>query len=149
MKIGRPRKYDSASKLQKAIEKYFTKLIVTFPARDAAGEIICDANGEPVMAEGYLKPPSLSGLCLHLGIDRSTWNNYCNREQYPEFSEITAMARLIIENYLEEQLVGRKGNVQGIVFNLQNNYGWKAKQDVELSAGNKLDVKVSVIGDES
>ena len=37
-----------------------------------------------------------------------------------------------MEAYLEEQLLTREKNVQGLIFNLQNNYGWREKREVEL-----------------
>lgn len=45
---------------------------------------------------------------------------------------MTALTRGRIEAWLEEQLLTREKGVQGIIFNLQNNYGWRQKQEVEL-----------------
>lgn len=117
MGAGRPKKYTKKS-LQEAVDGYFSSI-----SRDGGGE---------AWAAEYKKPPTVSGLCLYLGIDRSTWQNYSDRSLHPEFAEITAMARVRMEAYLEEQLLTREKNVQGLIFNLQNNYGWREKRDVEL-----------------
>lgn len=51
---------------------------------------------------------------------------------HPELQDITQTARARIEAYLEEQLLTREKGLQGIIFNLQNNYGWKQKTEMEL-----------------
>lgn len=117
MGVGRPKKYTKKG-LEKAVEKYFSSI-----SRDADGE---------AWAAEYKRPPTVSGLCLYLGVDRSTWQNYADRELHPEFQEITAYAKMRMEAYLEEQLLTREKNVQGLIFNLQNNYGWREKREVEL-----------------
>lgn len=45
---------------------------------------------------------------------------------------MAAEARARIEAYLEQELLTREKGLQGIIFNLQNNYGWRQKQEVEL-----------------
>ena len=116
MGAGRPKKYTKKS-LQQAVDGYFASI---------------SENGGEAWAAEYRRPPTVSGLCLYLGIDRSTWQNYADRTLHPEFAEITAMARMRMEAYLEEQLLTREKNVQGLIFNLQNNYGWREKREVEL-----------------
>lgn len=117
MGAGRPKKYTKKS-LEAAVKGYF------------AG-ISKGGDGSPWAAE-YKRPPTVSGLCLYLGIDRSTWQNYADPKLHPELREITAYARMRMETYLEEQLLIREKNVQGLIFNLQNNYGWREKREVEL-----------------
>lgn len=80
----------------------------------------------------YVVPPSIAGLCLQLGIDRSTWQNYADPALHPELADVAAEARARIEAYLEQELLTREKGLQGIIFNLQNNYGWRQKQEVEL-----------------
>lgn len=117
MGAGRPKKYTRKG-LEKAVEGYFASI-----SRDAGGE---------AWAAEYKRPPTVGGLCLYLGIDRSTWQNYADRRLHPELQEITAYAKMRMETYLEEQLLTREKNVQGLIFNLQNNYGWREKREVEL-----------------
>lgn len=131
MAAGRPKKYTKKS-LKEAVERYFRSISRTIPAKDLAGHVIRNDDGEDIMVTEYVVPPSISGLCLYLGIDRSTWQNYADATQHPEHQRVTADARARIEAYLEEQLLTREKGLQGIIFNLQNNYGWKQKQEVEL-----------------
>ena len=76
-------------------------------------------------------PPTVGGLCQFLGIHRSTWAEYCDHEEHPEFSDTTTRARGRLRAYLEQQLLVRK-DVKGIIFDLQNNHGYSEKRQVEL-----------------
>lgn len=131
MGAGRPKKYTKKS-LQQAVDGYFASISRKVQALDDDGEVIRNDAGEPIWVTEYVRPPSVSGLCLYLGIDRSTWQNYANQELHPELAGVTAQARVRMEAYLEEQLLTREKNVQGLIFNLQNNYGWREKREVEL-----------------
>ena len=71
-------------------------------------------------------------MCLYLVIDLITLCNYFDEKLHPEFDDVTEMTRSRIEAWLEEQLLMREKSVQGIIFNLQNNYGWKQKQEIGL-----------------
>lgn len=138
MAAGRPKKYGKRT-LKEAVERYFQSISRTIQPKDEDGEPIKNDCGEPVRIIQYVTPPSISALCLFLGIDRSTWQNYGE-----EFPEVIAFARARLEAYLEEQLLVREKGVQGIIFNLQNNYGWKQKQEVELGDKTRSAVAVSV-----
>jgi len=131
MPAGRPKKYTKKS-LQQAVDGYFASISRTVDALDGRGKPMCNDAGEAIRVTEYVRPPSVGGLCLFLGIDRSTWQNYADRKLHPELAEITAYARVRMEAYLEEQLLTREKNVQGLIFNLQNNYGWREKREVEL-----------------
>ena len=131
MGAGRPKKYTKKG-LEKAVEGYFASISRKVRVLDEDGEAVCNDAGESIWVTEYVRPPAVSGLCLYLGIDRSTWRNYADRALHPEFQEITAYARMRMEAYLEEQLLTREKNVQGLIFNLQNNYGWREKREVEL-----------------
>ena len=131
--IGRPRKYETAKQLEAAINKYFRSISRTVAAREPlTNDIILNDDGEEMPVVEYIRPPSVSGMCLYLGIDRSTWQNYCDRELHPEFQAVTEKTRARMEWFLEEQLLLRHKGIQGVIFSLQNNYGWKQKQEVEL-----------------
>lgn len=131
MGAGRPKKYTKAG-LQKAVDGYFASISRTVTARDEAGDLMYNDAGWEIKITQYIRPPSVSGLCLHLGIDRSTWQNYGDARLHPELAGVVAQARVRMEAYLEEQLITREKNVQGLIFNLQNNYGWREKREVEL-----------------
>ena len=131
MMAGRPKKY-TKKRLEAAVEGYFASISRTVQARDEAKQPLYNDGGEPIRVVEYIKPPTVGGLCLYLGIDRSTWQNYADRKLHPELAEVTAYAKMRMEAYLEEQLLTRERNVQGLIFNLQNNYGWREKREVEL-----------------
>ena len=118
MKTGRPKKYKSKKALADAIEGYFRSISRTIELKDLAGATIYNDDGEAIHKLQFVVPPSISALCIHLGIDRSTWQNYCDGELHPEFREVTALTRGRIEAWLEEQLLTREKGVQGIIFNL-------------------------------
>ena len=131
MGAGRPKKYTKKG-LEKAVGGYFSSICRKVLALDGDGGAVYNDVGESIWVTEYIRPPTVGGLCLFLGIDRSTWQNYADPKLYPEFREITAYARMRLEAYLEEQLLTREKNVQGLIFNLQNNYGWREKREVEL-----------------
>ena len=131
MGAGRPKKYTRKS-LQKAVDGYFASISRKVRVVDDDGEAVYNDVGDSIWVTEYIRPPTVSGLCLHLGVDRSTWQNYADPRLHPELAEITAYAKVRMETYLEEQLLTREKNVQGLIFNLQNNYGWKEKREVEL-----------------
>lgn len=132
-KAGRPRKYGSAKALGDAVMAYFDSISYTEVMMRGDEPVLSD-GGKPIKFRVYVRPPTVGGLCIYLGIDRSSWNNYCDRELHPEFEDITNYARTLMESYLEEQLVLREKSTQGIQFNLENNFGWKKKKEVELGA---------------
>ena len=131
MAAGRPKKYTKKG-LREAIERYFRSISRTIPARDDTGGIIRNDDGEEIKVVQFVVPPSVTGMCLYLGIDRSTWQNYADAALHPELADVAAEARARIEAYLEQELLTREKGLQGIIFNLQNNYGWRQKQEVEL-----------------
>lgn len=140
MAAGRPKKYTKKG-LREAIERYFRSISRTIPARDDTGGIIRNDDDEEIKVVQFVVPPSVTGMCLYLDIDRSTWQNYADAETHPELAGICQGARTRIEAYLEQELLTREKGVQGIIFNLQNNYGWKQKQEVELGKDTRESMK--------
>lgn len=109
---GRPLEFDTVEELEAAVDSYFAK----------GGPAWVD------MGEYEMFAPTMSGLALHLGVDRKTVTNYGNRE--PFFPTIKK-ARSMVEQALEQRLYGQ--SVAGIIFNLKNNFGWQDKQELEHS----------------
>lgn len=134
-KAGRPMRYTAAA-FAEAVEHYFRSITRVVPIC-AGGEVLLNENGEEARETAYLRPPSVSGLCLALGIDRSTWQNYADAEKNPGHAAVCAQARMRIECYLEELLCTKEKSVQGVIFNLQNNYGWRERREVELGAATR------------
>ena len=131
--MGRPRKYKSESALRKAVENYFNSISRTVQPADSMGMPMVNDDGEPIMVRQFVKSPSLASMCVFLGIDKQTWQNYSDKEMHPEFTEVTAQAKQIIEAYLSEEILrADRRDVKGIMFTLTNNYGWKNKSEVEV-----------------
>ena len=161
-KVGRPmgtKKY-SAKAFARACEGYFASISYEEPilkqewVLDEAGVVRLDENGHalkkyvPVKTADkkqakrtcWAEPPSMQGLYLYLGIDKSTFCRYAtpNREDpdSDSYCETAARARGRVEAYL----VGRmeeKGASAGVKFNLENNFGWSTKKEVEFGDGAK------------
>ena len=130
--MSRKAKFTSKKKLAEAVDGYFKSISKTGFRQGIGGEMIKADSGVYYTETVYLEPPTVTGLCLYLGIDRRTWANYCDEKLHPEFSEVTNLARMKFEGYLEKELLTRQKSLQGIIFNLQNNYGWSEKKEVEI-----------------
>ena len=118
--IGRPRKIESPDQLLALCEEYFESCWTIKPII-FEGKVI---DEEMVNIRPYL----VSGLCLHLGIDRDTLLEYGRR---PEYSEIVKAAKLQIQNHLEERSIMSK-NPGGAIFNLKCNHGFKEQNSLQL-----------------
>ena len=111
--MGAPLAFKAVEDLEEKIEEFFI-------SEDAYIINIKDGVEDKIYA------PTMSGLALHLGVDRKTITNYSNKEEY--FPTIRR-ARARIESHLEKKLYGN--NVTGLIFNLKNNFDWKDKTEVE------------------
>ena len=143
--MGAPRKYEDPKKLEKAIDKYFKSITrekvlteaVATNKKDKDGHVIYEQRvivnglGKEMTVTEYIIPPSSYELCLFLGISESTWNNYCDAQKHPEFLGPTTRARGRMRAWNERELLTRSGkDLKGIIFNLENNYGYKERLDV-------------------
>lgn len=101
---GRPREYESPKTFAAKVEEYFVQAPI----------------------------PSISGLSYFLGFcDKQSFSEY---EKYGgEFSLTVKRARLRIEGDREDRLNDKAKFTPGTIFDLKNNYGWKDKQEVELT----------------
>ena len=142
--MGRPKKY-TKNTLAKAVDHYFgsitrivtAKELVETGKRDDKGHIIFEripiknSLGEEAKVEEYIVPPTVGALCQHLGIHRSTWAEYCDPEEHPEFSDTTTYAQGRIHAYLERESLTRQGkDLKGVLFNLENNFGYKERLEM-------------------
>lgn len=143
--MGAPKKYKTGKSLEKAVNAYFdgitrekhvTEMVAT-GEKDKYGHMIYEPKevtnrlGEPVTVIEFLVPPSVGDLAQFLGIHRSTWYEYCDSEKHPEFSDTTTQAMGRIHAYLERESLTRDGkNLKGVIFNLENNFGYKERLDV-------------------
>lgn len=131
--------------LAKAVQRYFDSISRDEPVteRKATGELdkyghpvyadepVCNKLGEPLVRLVFLEPPTVSSLCLALGIHRSTWADYASK---PEYADTTTHAQGVMRAWNEHQLLTRPGkDIPGIKFNLENNYGYRDKQAVAVT----------------
>lgn len=131
---GRPRAYETAEELSEAVEAYFIGISRTADAvemvdsgrKDGDGHVIYERVqikndlGEPIRYTEFVLPPSLTDLCLHLGITRQTWLNYRRRE---DLRPVVDRTKARVKSYLVRESLTRTKGLQGVLFNLQNNFG--------------------------
>lgn len=147
--MARPRIFKSKSEFASAVDDYFASICyketvtIRIPVKDKDGNLTLDSkghvvysdkpvvsiNGEPIEREIYAVPPTIQGLCEHLGIGHDAWSNYAKRKG---FSEVVTRARARIERFLEEGLYENPKAARGIMLNLTSNYGWSNRQTVEM-----------------
>ena len=139
--MGVLKKY-TPEKLEKAVKKYFRSISreITVTETVATGEKDKDGHmiytqkpvlnslGKEMKTIQYLIPPTVGGLAAFLGIHRDTWNTYCKD---PDFSDTVTYAQGRMHAYLEQEMLTRPGkDLKGILFNLENNYGYKDRVEV-------------------
>lgn len=78
------------------------------------------ADGEPIMIEKWIIPPTITSLCLNLQISKMTWSEYSKKKGY---SEICEYAKEVCREYLERELLTRD-RVDGVKFALQFAHGY-------------------------
>ena len=151
--MGAPKKYKTARALKKAVDAYFDGITRVKPltemvptgALDKYGHPVCEPKevvnrlGKPVMVEEFLLPPSWSDLATFLGVHRSTLTAWRSEEDYPEFSDTAMWAWGRIHAYLERESLTREGkDLKGVLFNLENNFGYKERLEVQSSVEDYL-----------
>lgn len=137
---GRKRKYGTANALERAVNAYFAAISYEIPAvvKTPTGEVdekggikwktillkektkAHDAGGDPITTTKWLRPPSMAGLMLHLGISRETWSSYAGLDGY---KEVVERARAKMEDYWITRLDGK--GARGAKFALSCCYGWR------------------------
>jgi hypothetical protein len=87
---------------------------------------------------------TIPGICLHLGFcHRHALADYART--YPSFGATVSRARTRIEEQRNEKLVdGDTKNVNGMKFDLTNNFGWTEKQDFNIGGQADNPIKINV-----
>ena len=151
---GREKKYTAAA-LERGCEAYFNSIsfeepvMKTVPATDEDGIFLKDdkghtmykqvpvktLDGKDAVQTVWIEPPSIMGLCLFLGLHRSTFLRYGDLdgedEESKRFRNTVTRARGRVEAYNIAKLED-KSAARGAIFNLQNNFGWAEKKEVEM-----------------
>lgn len=121
--------------LAKAVKRYFDSIsrdaVVT--EKKPTGELdkyghmifedvpVVNRLGETMTRVEFILPPTVGGLCVALGIHRSTWSDYGKKA---EFADTVAYAGGLMRAWLDEQSLTRPGkDVRGVEFNLMHNFG--------------------------
>jgi len=117
---GRPKKFTDPKAMSDKIDEYFKWC-------DEQKEVIYSEKG-PVKI--LYEPYTVSGLCLHLDMDRVTLIEY---EKDAVFTHTVKKAKMKIENWIEKKSLNGVLNPTVSIFNLKNNFGWKDRTEVETT----------------
>lgn len=126
------KKYSCSSKrMEQYVEKYFLSISGKIPVM-IDGEPLEDRDGNAVMIDSYITPPTLTGLANYLGINRRTLLNWAKDEKC-RYHDCVEMAKQRIEQYLEERLTTAR-HTDGVKFSLVNNFreSWTDKKELEI-----------------
>lgn len=128
MPAGRPAKFETADDLQQKIDDYFEYIEGDFNWVDD------ELSGQSrKVYERHPESPAITALALYLGFEsRQSLYDY---EKDGEFSYTIKRARLKIESFYEQNLLGK--GVTGAIFALKN-FGWKDKQEIDMKANVNL-----------
>lgn len=119
---GRPYKYKDLNEFNKKVEEYFKE---------------CDSKMVVTEKTIFIKPYTVTGLCLYLDICRDTLIEYEKREG---FVDTIKRAKNRIENNIEENSLNGILNSTVSIFNLKNNFGWKDKTEVDSNVNAKFNI---------
>ena len=139
---GRPSIWTDPEELQVLIDDYFASITRKVDRKEPV-QVGFDDKGKPVFEDQpvldsygraaqkleWLETPTLSGLAIKLGVDRTTLINYAKDEKF--FNTLKS-AKSIIERYNESRL-DERANAVGTIFNLKNNFGWKDTTEIGIT----------------
>ena len=133
-RVGCPATYTKIEEIEGLIEHYFNSC--KGPIIDKEGNVLKDGNGDIIME--YIKPITITGLCLALGFtSRDALIDYGHREI---FADTIARAKLQCHHYTETRLYDKEG-CNGAKFSLSNNFGWIDKQEITTNISVELTSK--------
>jgi len=135
--MGRPLKYKTVEKLQKAIDEYFDY---------CDNRLVHGYDNKTNEQFAYLSPEpyTMSGLAYAIGVDRKTLLNYTKREEY--FPTIKK-ARDRVEADVERRMNDKNTFTPGLIFNAKNNFGWKDRTERDITSGGKTLDSLIVVKD--
>lgn len=128
------KKYKSAAALRRASEKYFNSISRTVPAaelyntgeKDEWGHFVFEKRkilndaGEEIRYIEYAIPPSITAMCIFLGISRETWRRYISSDE--EWGAVGVWVKQKIRSYLLHELMTRTKGIRAVEINLERNY---------------------------
>ena len=127
MPAGRPPKYETPEQMQNIVDLYF---LACKAHQTGNAELLVDLSVEDLWIVNEIDDeiPTVAGLAYTLNLTRQGLIEYSEKD---DFSDTVKRAKLRIEKSLEQRLAG--GAPAGTIFNLKNNFGWKDKQEQEIS----------------
>jgi len=131
------RLYDTVEEFIEIVNTYFDSCL------SRRWEMKKGANGEEYRQEfvQQIKPYTMSGLCVFLGISHASLSRI--KKRGPKFEEVITYARMKCEAYAEEFLFSGK-SAQGSMFVLKNRYGWHDTRREEISGIDGQEINISV-----
>jgi len=135
--VGRPLKFKSVKELQVKIDEYFDY------CDNKTKNIHSEKLGDMIVPDP--EPYTMSGLAYALGMDRRTLIDYAHRDEFlPAIKE----ARQRVECDVERRMNGKDTFTPGLIFNAKNNFGWKDKNETDItSGGDKIEPMRIIIKD--
>lgn len=147
----------TAQTLRKKLERYFDGISYMQPLMqdiwtgrlDGYGHKIYDEQPiinqacEEIQVLRWAELPSLTAICLMLGVNRSTWARWAADEQ---LGPVVEWARATVEHAWEGRLAGKA--TQGVIFNLTHNFGWTERKEIALDAETRRAMKQAAMSTE-
>ena len=147
---GGGRRYLTPEHLQSQINEYYESCMG--PMFDKSGNLVKDDQGRIVKTQ--VKPYTLSGLALYLGVSTQTLKKYregrldtildemrAETEDVLTFSRVILRAKQTIEAYAEGRLYDRDGS-NGARFVLDCCYGWISNKEQSDIDRNRSEAKL-------
>lgn len=121
---GRPPLYNTVEELQKVIDEYFDW---------CDDRLVQGWNDKTNTQFAYIKPApyTMSGLARRLGMSRQALSEYSHKD---EFGDAIMRARDKVQEDIENRLMETR-NEKGAMFNLTNNFGWRTKNETDITSG--------------
>ena len=136
--MGRTLKYETPEGMQAFISTYFedcrkNREFLKDDSKDLGKDDI-----PPVKPQTFTDDlhPTISGLGVALDLSRQGIINYEGKD---EFVDTIGQAKAVIEAYNEQAL---HQNVNGIIFNLKNNFRWKDSKELSGPGGGPIQTKI-------
>ena len=78
--------------------------------------------------------PGVAGLCLALGIDRTTWFRWgAGNYREPTYKELALKTKAVMESIMEQYMLQGKINPASGIFLLKNNFGYADTSEVVIT----------------
>jgi len=125
MKVGRPLKFKTVKELKDKIEEYFDY---------CDNRLVTGYDNKTNQQFAYINPEpyTMSGLAYYLDLSRQSLVNYKRRGK---FLYTIKRARRKVEMDIDRRLNDKNSFTPGLIFNLKNNFGWKDRNETDLTTG--------------